>query len=99
MKNFFLVLLIAVVFCSCSNQHVRFVNGTVIAEERNAMGVIDAIQVDTTADGVADVFAYVGTEDKEHQFSYGEVVSLDIRKRGVYLTPILQEKVQIREAE
>jgi hypothetical protein len=96
MKHFSIVLLIAAVFSSCSNPHIRFTNGAVIAEERNSMGVIDAIQVDTTSDGVADVFAYVGTEDKEHQFSRGEVVSLDVRKRGIYLTPILQEKVQTR---
>jgi hypothetical protein len=99
MKNFFIILLIAVVFSACSNPHIRFTNGAVVTEERNTMGVIQSVQVDTTNDGVADVMAYIDSYDKEHQFSKGEIVSLDIRERNVYATPILQEKVQTREAE
>lgn len=99
MKNFLSVLLIAAVFCSCSNPHIRFTNGAVITEERNTMEVIQSVQVDTTNDGVADVIAYIDSYDKEHKFSKGEIVSLDIRERNVYATPMLQGKVQTRKAE
>lgn len=95
MKKIFFLALVVLGMTSCKNEHIRFVNGVVVAEERSLVGV--SVAVDTIGNGIPNFWATVSGTEMLHNFTKGDSVTVDLREWEHFANLLLKQEEKSKQ--
>jgi hypothetical protein len=88
MKKIIIALFTIALFTACTNDHLHFAKGVVVAHSADLAGVY--LEVDTTFDGITDIDTQVVGPEMLRKYQKGDSVSVDVRERTSYSSPIIE---------